>query len=39
VFCSVPAKAAVSSADGTKLAAVTEEGVDVYAAADSSKVT
>jgi hypothetical protein len=29
----------VSSADGTKLAAVTEDGVDVYATADSSKVT
>lgn len=39
MFCSVPAKAAVSSADGTKLAAVTDEGVDVYATADSSKVT
>lgn len=36
--CSVAAKAAVSSADGTKLAAVTEEGVDVYATADGSKV-
>jgi hypothetical protein len=36
--CRVAAKAAVSSADGTKLAAVTEEGVDVYATADGRKV-
>lgn len=36
--CSVAAKAAVNSADGTKLAAVTEEGVDVYTTATGSKV-
>lgn len=35
---SVAAKAAISSADGTKLAAVTEESVDVYNTASGSKV-
>lgn len=39
VCCSVAAKAAVSSADGTKLAAVTEEGVDVYETATGKKVS
>lgn len=36
--CSVPAKTAVPSADGTKLAAVTEEGVAVYETATGAKV-
>jgi hypothetical protein len=36
---SVPGKAAVSSPDGTKVAAVTEEGVDVYDRASGRKMS
>jgi hypothetical protein len=38
LLCSVVGKTAVSSVDGTKLAAVTEEAVDVYDTATGKKV-
>jgi hypothetical protein len=37
-MCSVPAKGAVCSPDGTKLAAVTEAGVDIINLSNGAKV-